>query len=243
LGTTAVVQTNPISAIMPIRRSAFPGANVRNKPNSPPWTGRRDPGWSQTCETKPNLGGLGYLGAWNAGDRTANAPNKPNFGRGGLREAGCTNKPNSSCPAGRAGLSQSEMCQTKPNLSRLGYLGGRTRDEGANAPSKPNSCPRANPEIGVPGGQIVPNEANFRRAGSPGPVRRAKQSQFSALPSAARSRGRGRLYKQSQFPGRAGWDGTLGLGNQGAVQTNPICPRPAGKTTPRLRGGRLGRRP
>jgi hypothetical protein len=41
-------------------------------------TGRRDPGWSQACETKPNLGEMSYLGDGTPGERRATAPNKAN---------------------------------------------------------------------------------------------------------------------------------------------------------------------
>jgi hypothetical protein len=112
-------------------------------------------------------------------------------------------------------------------------MGGQTWHEGQMRQTKP-----------IPAAMPIRRPA-FRR------VDRAKQSQFpagrvaggglrrqtkpiSALPPAARARGRGRLYKQSQFPGRAGWDGTFRLGNQSAVQTNPI---PVG--WPSRCGGRL----
>ncbi len=69
LGTRGVVQTNPIPALVPIRRSAFPGgrnptpqagAIAPNKPNSARPAGKPGPWEGRTCKTNPISGVAGW---------------------------------------------------------------------------------------------------------------------------------------------------------------------------------------
>jgi hypothetical protein len=92
-GTRGAVQTNPIPAIMPIRRSAFPGGQLRQtKPIRPCGPEGRD----RMCETNPIL-------------------RRGRAGRGPGDEGCCTNKPNPAImPIRRSAFPGGQLRQTKP---------------------------------------------------------------------------------------------------------------------------------
>jgi hypothetical protein len=105
-------KTNPISAILPVRRSAFPGGQpCETNPIFPVRQGRPSsrlkalalpPVRGRLRQTNP-IPSIQDIPAFHPSRPTPIAPNKANF-RG---------------PTGRAG---GRSCQTKPNLVRMGYL-------------------------------------------------------------------------------------------------------------------------
>jgi hypothetical protein len=117
------------------------------------------------------------------------------------------------------------MCETNP-ISRRGPVARDLGKAGRGCcTNKPNSCPHADPEVGVPGRANRAKRSQFRGSGWDRRAKRAKQSQTWASrgvwgtgqgdePRADASN------KPNSRPGRLG----QGLANEGLLRkTNPIC--------------------
>ena len=160
-----------------------------------------------TCETKPNLGGLGYLGGGTSVEPSVrNKANlhaernrwgqAPPYERVRLRQT----NPISPGQPGGWGLWEGQMCETEPPEMVCD--------------AHPTNC-------GGAAGAIMRNKANFRPDGH-------RQSPAGPLVPPA-----GRLYKQSQFAGAPG-NGrgpvvqTNPIGRSRSCETKPI-PMLAGK--------------
>ncbi len=160
---------------------------VRNKPNLGPSPERSD-SLGKECETNPIPGEAGWgdaPGAWDAGQSCRTNPISAEQGQQGRSAA--PNKANSAKPAGGPGPWEGQTCETnpicakrnrwaKPRPTRGRDCAKRTqfRRPGRGLGRRGTRANRAtSPRCPASG-----NKPNFRRAGSVGPVRRTKQSQF-----------------------------------------------------------------
>jgi hypothetical protein len=133
-----VVQTNPI----PLGRD---GARRTNRPNLPPPDKQAGPSPDPIVRNKPNFAGRPSPWSSKYAKRTQFRPLRPST-------APITAiLHHSTIPTPR------RLCQTKPNLGTLGYLGSRTRDAGQMRQTKP-----------------IPDSGWDRS------TKRAKQTQFAA---------------------------------------------------------------
>jgi hypothetical protein len=91
-------------------------------------------------------------------------------------------------PTGRGRGVAGPIVPNKPNRPKRGRRGEPwgTRDEG-HCTNKPNSCPYADSEIGVPGGTIVSNKPNWPEASVPNEPNSARLGQ-GQVPSGGKMR-------------------------------------------------------
>jgi len=165
-GTRGVVQTNPIPAIMPIRRSAFPGGQIaRNEPNSRRCRVGRGPQGKCAKRTQFSLGKAGSRRAKDA-KQTQFAPT---HGEAQAPEGQLCKTNPISVAVGQD--TRSPWCETKPIASVA-----------AKAESGASGKPKMSGEDAQPTksrGAVVRNKANCIR----GPLELAGSVRYHSCPS------------------------------------------------------------